>query len=145
MKIRLQRYNFKLEYTPGEQLYTDPTEKATFEIQDDIEAYVNMVTSHVPALPTGMKQIITETQKDGDLQALIQVIQDGWPEEVRECSKQTREYWNSRAELTTVDGIIYKGMEILIPKTMRKMMTTKIHEGHLDMEKFKQRARSVLY
>ena len=153
MRIRLQRYNFKLEYTPGKQLYTadtlsravDPTEKATSEIQDDIEAYVNMVTSHVPVAPTRMEQIRTETQKDEDLQVLIQVIQDGWPEEVQECSNQTREYWNIRAELTTVDGIIYKGMKILIPKTMRKMMLTKIHEGHLGMEKCKQRARSVMY
>ena len=88
-----------------------------------------------------------EQNRDSDenLQALIQVIQDGWPEEVRECSKQTREYWNIRAKLTTVDGIIYKGIKILIPKTMRKMMLAKIHEGHLCMEKCKQITRSVMY
>ncbi len=150
MRIKLQRYDFKLEYTPGKYLYTadtlsravDPTVKASSQMEDDIEAYVNMVTTTVPVAPTRIEQIRAETLKDPDLQELIKVIAEGWPEQ---CTAKNREYWNVRAELTVVDGIVYKGQKIVIPRSMRKIMLEKIHEGHLGMEKCKQRARSVMY
>ena len=153
MRIKPQRYDLKLDYTPGKYLYTadtlsravDPTAKPASRLEDDVEAYVNMVTTTVPVAPTRIEQIREDTQKDEDLQELIKVITEGWPEETRECTAKTREYWNVRAELTVIDGIIYKGQKILIPKSMRRLMLEKVHEGHLGMEKCKQRARSVMF
>lgn len=44
-----------------------------------------------------------------------------------------------------MDGNIYKGSKIVIPKSLRKEMLQKIHKGHLGIEKYKKRAREVMY
>lgn len=52
---------------------------------------------------------------------------------------------NAKRELSVVDGIIYKGSKIVIPKSLRGDMIKKIHTGHLGIEKCKKRAREVMY
>ena len=41
--------------------------------------------------------------------------------------------------------VIYKGSSIVIPRSLRKEMLKKIHNGHLGIEKCKKRAREVMY
>ena len=50
----------------------------------------------------------------GHLQSLIL---DGWPEARRDVSFCLRPYWDSHSELLIMDGIIHKGMRIVVPPT----------------------------
>ena len=43
-------------------------------------------------------------------------------------------YYAFRDELSTVDGILFKGQRIVIPTSMRAEMLKRIHEGHLRIE-----------
>ena len=43
-----------------------------------------------------------------------------------------------------IDGAIFKGRNIVIPTSMRKVIFQNIHQGHLGMEKCKKRAREVV-
>lgn len=54
-------------------------------------------------------------------------------------------YWDSRSQLTVFDGVVYKGLHIVVPPTMRHCMLELIHQSHLGMVKSKQKAREVLY
>ena len=44
-----------------------------------------------------------------------------------------------------INDIIFKSGRIVVPTMMRREMLEKIHQGHMGMEKFKRRARDVLY
>ncbi|CAI5671480.1 unnamed protein product [Oreochromis niloticus] len=153
MIIRLQRYTLNVMYTPGKLMYTadtlsravDPNEPANTKMDDDVRAYVSMVTSALPVAEGKMELIRTETSKDGTLQALRKTIIDGWPSCKQSCSPVIQEYWNCRAELSVVDDVVFKGGKIVIPKSLRGEMLKKIHAGHLGMEKCKRRAREVMY
>ena len=47
-------------------------------------------------------------------------------------------------ELTIVDGVILKG-RVIVPENTRAEMLQLIHVGHLGIEKYKRRARDILY
>ena len=72
-------------------------------------------------------------------------ILKGWPDTIEETPHCIRPYWTTRDELSVVDGIIYNGMRIVVPPSMRSVMLAQIHESHLGVTKFKQRAREALY
>uniref|UniRef100_A0A8C4RPS8 Gypsy retrotransposon integrase-like protein 1 n=1 Tax=Erpetoichthys calabaricus TaxID=27687 RepID=A0A8C4RPS8_ERPCA len=153
MMIKLQRYTLQVTFTPGRWMFTADTlsravdEKYGHEEKSSevIEAYVDMVIKAMPVSDSKTQLIRTETAKDEVMQMLKEVIVQGWPENKHNCNPQVSDYWNCRAELTVVDGIIYKGCKIVIPLSLRKQMLQKIHEGHLGIEKCKKRAREVMY
>ena len=56
----------------------------------------------------------------------------------------TRPYWDSRDQLSVYDGITYKGMRIVVPPSLQPRMLQLIHESHLGMAMWKQRAWEVM-
>ena len=43
------------------------------------------------------------------------------------------------------DGMIFKDDCIVVPKTMRQEMLTRIHEGHFGVKKCRSRARMTIF
>ena len=50
------------------------------------------------------------------MQALQNMIVQGWPETRSACEKSVLEYWNHRDELSIEEGLIFRGQKIVIPK-----------------------------
>ena len=73
------------------------------------------------------------------------MILKGWPDTIEETPHCIRPYWTTRDERSVADDIIYKGMKIVVPPSMRSDMLAQILESHLGVTKFKQRAREALY
>ena len=86
-----------------------------------------------------------ETAKDQVLTDLQQVVQNGWPACKDQLQVTLREYWTFREEIVCVDGLLYKGAKLIVPKALRPSMLDKIHESHLGIVKCKARAREVFY
>ncbi|VDI72881.1 Hypothetical predicted protein [Mytilus galloprovincialis] len=80
-----------------------------------------------------------------ELFELNEIILKGWPDLKVETPFEVREYWDSRDQLSVLDGIIYKGLKIVIPPSLRDNMLKLIHKSHLGMTKCKKRAREVMY
>lgn len=118
----------------------DPKEPANRKTEEDVTAHVDMITSALPVADAKMEHIRTETIKDDTMAIMRRTILDGWPNMKQDCSPEIAEYLNYRAELSVVDDIIYKGSKIVIPRSMRKEMLSKIHEGHLGIEKCRKRS-----
>ena len=118
-----------MSYTPGKFIHTtDALSRATDpnEVQsstEDVQVYVNMVTSNMPVSNDRMDQIRCETEKS--MKSLFDVIKKGWPPTKDACDMSVHEYWNCREELSVIDGIIYKGSKIVIPTSMRKLILEK--------------------
>ncbi|KAL9705643.1 hypothetical protein quinque_009161 [Culex quinquefasciatus] len=66
-----------------------------------------------------MKEIVTKTDEDATLRKLINTINAGWPIELEEADVELKPYWNFRDELSTYEGLIFKGDRLLIPETLR--------------------------
>ena len=150
LRLRLQRYDFKLTYVPGKWMHTpDALSRAPLtaetKLSNHIEAHIDGIVAVLQVTDEKLEQIKVETQKDETMILLQNTIMQGWPDERRSNPNELHPYWNIRDELTVHKGLILKGSKILIPPTMRKEILTKIHAGHQGREKCKQRARQVVF
>ena len=153
MLIRLQRYDFKMIYTPGKYMFAadalsravDKSERADDRTNADIEAYVNMIITSLPVSDDRMEHIRQATELDDTMEKLKQAILSGWPAQKNDCPRQIQDYWACRDELSVVNDVVFKGNKFVIPVALRKEMLGKILEGHLGEEKCKCRAHEVMY
>ena len=70
------------------------------------------------------------TNTDDTLQKLVAVIVQGWPSDKHNEDNDIWPYWNFRDELTVLNGVIYKGLQVLVPPSMQTEMLKKIHINH---------------
>ena len=58
---------------------------------------------------------------------------------------EAKTFFNILNELTVVNGIIFKGFGVVIPKSMQQSIKSKLHEGHLGIVLTQLRARNCVY
>ena len=61
--------------------------------------------------------VLQETNKDNELQALKNYISTGWPAKRSQIPVFLQPYWNLRDELTIESGILMKNSKVLIPES----------------------------
>ena len=76
------------------------------------------------------KPLPDETRKCAVLNALAEVIFQGWPEKMRDLLRALRSFWSYRDELGIEDGILFKGKQLLTPESMRGDILKQLHQGH---------------
>ena len=97
-----------------------------------------------PISETRLKQIREETEKDKTLQTLYEYTQHGWPQKGNiDCF--VKPFHAYRDEIWAHEGILYKGLRIIIPFIMRQEIIRIIHEGHLEIEKCRIRAQNSVF
>ena len=164
MLLRLQKYNLSVQYLPGSQMYiadmlsraslksTDKSCLSDYQMfqlrqEEQLQSEIEVInqSSYLCMKDSTQLQIKKATQSDSGLQMLKNVVLDGWPEQRNEVPICIREYFGSRQEITVQDGVLHKGMRVIVPKSMHSMMLTRIHSSHLGVEVCLRRAREVLY
>ena len=111
----------------------------------DLDITVHEIHSYLSASPTRIEQIRETTSKDYELCALKDIISSGWPQNRHECPKALQQYWNYRDELAVEDGILMKGVRLIIPKQLQQEVLNQIHYAHLGIEKCKLKARNSVF
>ena len=147
--LQLQKYDLQVTYKPGKYLYVADTLCRSYfqETKEQLvsETEINAINpkSYSPISPEKYAQFQRETAKDLELKALSSVILKGWPDNREDVSPAVRQHWSYRDELTCLDGLLFKGDKIVVPKTLQSEMLEKIHETHQGIVKRKNRARQV--
>ena len=146
MLLKLQWYDFEIKYPKGNEMFIfDTLSQAYIPSQNkevnDIEPVnaVNMIS--VSKKKYSEMQELTQIE----LETLYSVIVEGWPELRSDSPMEIRQYWDSRDQLSVLDGIIYKGNSIVISPSLRADMLKLVHKSHLGMVIWKQRTREVMY
>ena len=155
MMLSLQKYDFELVYLAGkENILVDTLSRAHLadtseEVsEEELVAQVHMVYDNANVTKTKMDEIKNETQKDDTLMKISKYITKGWPHNRKQIqfeSDETKKYWSFREELSIIDGIIFKGERLIIPRKMRKEVLHQLHQAHMGMEKTKWRVRSTVH
>ena len=143
--LKVSDYDLKVGYLPGKkQVLANTISRASLnELQaDEDEIQVNVLERISISEP---KYTELQQKTANEFHELYAMIQAGWPETKRQVPHSIREYWESRDELAVLDGVIYRGMKIVVPPSMRPAMLALIHGTHLGIVKCKQRAREALY
>ena len=145
MMLRLQPYDLVVGYKPGKDIpMGDTLSRANLpDTEPDIPPIsVNMI--HYFAVTPARYRSFQEATAN-ELYQLYQIIMKGWPDTKDEVPHSVRQYWSVRDELSVLDGIVYKGMRIVVPPSLRPEMLKQFHETHLGINKCKQRAHEAQY
>ena len=73
------------------------------------------------------------------------MVLKGWSDKKDEVPHGIREFWTVHDELSIYGGIVYKGLRIVVPPSMRPAMLKQVHDSHLFIVKSKQRGKESLY
>ena len=151
--LRLQKYQFSMNYTPGKDMVVADTLSRAYltgtsapEIDpSDMTRYVHFVLSSLPISDTKLREFQRETSSDSTLQNVKDYVQQGWPRNKKDLDPQVQPYYQYRDEIIIANDLLLRNERIIVPNTMRPEMRTKIHAGHLGIERSKARAREALF
>ena len=91
------------------------------------------------------QKISYATSQNQTLPSVKMLIHHGWPEERSKSPLCTHPFWNNRDELTIQNGILFKGMKVVISQALRHEMIKRTHSNHLGIEASLRKARNVIY
>ncbi len=78
-------------------------------------------------------------------QSLKHVISNGFPNQRGQMPHPLKFFWGVKDNLTIDDDLIVYGCRLLIPKSLRSSMLSRLHEAHQGVSRSKARARLTMY
>ena len=135
MILKLQPYEFNLIYVKGKEigladcLSRLPVEEAGENILDDEMMVLNVETLSC----SDHDKLVEATKRDESLQILKQVISQGWPDRKCDVPIEIMQYCDFQDELSTYNGVIYRGERTVIPNELRASTLKIIHSSHMGM------------
>ena len=124
LMLRVHRYDVEFQYIQGSRLeVADTLSRAYLDVP---ECQVRSVkTNALKDIPDRVTLAVAQaTANDPDLQKVLDLINDGWPEEKHLVTPEATPYFDI---LSHHDGVIHKGQRVVIPTAMRHEMKHKLH------------------
>ena len=148
--LRLQKYDLTVHHKPGKEIPVADTLSRLHlnevdDLQEAFDAQVHLVMTNLPVSDQKMLDLQASTASEPDMQHLIAVIKEGWPDHRNSCPSSVKPFWNYGDELSVMQGLVFKGERIVIPMALRKDMVKRVHIGHMGMVKCKNRAKEVMF
>ena len=147
MLLQLQRYNIKLMYKAGKELYIADTLSRAYlpghdeevdEEEFEVLEYMNISSERA-------EQVKTAAEESEEYTLLKNYILEGWPEKGSDVHSSVRSYFAFRDELILEDDVIMKSHRVFIPVSLRSVYLELLHKGHPGVETTKQRARETVF
>ena len=110
--------------------------------EQEIQAHVDAALETKPVSPQKLTQ---ETAADEQLQIAMKYIKHGWPDHARNVPIQRHDLYRARLQLSVVDNMLVYGNRIVTPTTLRPDILSRIHEGHMGINKCKERAQTTVW
>ena len=98
------------------------------------------LTAHLPMSPEKYKEFQKATAEDPLMQAVKDSVHEGWPKTKAKTKAEIKPYWTCKDDISCVDGLLFKGNKVIVPKFLQPQMLDIIHESHQGIVKSKQRA-----
>ncbi|KAB0794830.1 hypothetical protein PPYR_11669 [Photinus pyralis] len=149
--LKIQCYDLNVMYKPGKEMYISdtlsrsPLSDSIVDLQEDITLHINMLKSCLEVSPETLESFRKETQNDEELQTIVKLCQTGWPLAKSNLPPETKPYYKFQEEINVLDGLVFKGNNLVVPKALRSKMLTKIHTGHFGVRKCLDYAKNALF
>lgn len=147
MRLKCLPYDAYLIYKPGKELVIADTMSRAYlaeECDNQIEQEIVRICD-VLANNTVKEEMVKATAADATLQAIVQMIRNGWPNKRNLLPNAIKPFWNVKDDLCEYDGLLFKGDQMVIPSTMIPSTLKEIHNGHMGISKCLERAKSAVF
>lgn len=151
MLLKIIHYNLRVIYKPGKYLHISDALSRAFLNEDnpkvnlDLEHVVHSVSRHLPISANIKKEFRKAYEGDTALQTIIGYVTSEWPSNKQTLPEFIRHYHKIKDFLFLSDSFLFFNYRLIVPQNLRHEMLTKLHEGHIGMEKVKRRAREIFY
>ena len=149
LMLRLQPYDLDVHNMPGKYMYLVeryPVQgESSAELGDELSRIVHSLVLNIPVSARKLSEIRQATEHDPTLRKVKDLIVTGWPKSRKSVPAEVQNVWNIRDELHVAEYIIFVGEKVLISAKLRQQMLRLVHESHMGAEKYKARARTVMY
>ena len=150
MLLQLQKYNLKVKYKKGENMYLADTlsrahrlEVHLCEFSKNLETVEN--TAALALSKDWTQRIRKAAESDPVMKTLQKVIQEGWPAKKSNVPEIVRPYFSIRDELVLEGELVLRGQRLVVPAVVRQDMMALIHSTHIGIDGCLRRARDSLY
>ena len=149
--MKLMRFNVAARYISGKDLVLAdalsrmPIKDTTSSTEADVAAYVSSVRYAQPASDQKLEEIHRATRDDAELQAAVRYTLEGCPTRGDDVIAEAQPHHHVRDELSVADGLLLRGVRIIIPKVLRPEMLSRIHDGHQRTSKCRERAKQGIW
>ena len=92
-----------------------------------------------------LDQFKEHTGMDEDFKLLKMYVMHGWPSAQQDCVEQLRSYYTFKEEISFIDGLLFKGNRVIVPKALRNKTLEVLHRSHMGIVKTQERARTSFY
>ncbi|XP_011884023.1 PREDICTED: uncharacterized protein K02A2.6-like [Vollenhovia emeryi] len=153
IRMRLLRYSFKVVYVPGKQLVLadslsrNPLERDRDEgneLSNEIESYVQFIVGNIPASKNLMDKISEEQQCDYICSKLKDYCLSKWPSK-SQLPEGLLPYFQLKDYISYGDGFLLYNTRLIIPPSLQLEIISRIHEGHLGINKCRDRAKQSVW
>ena len=160
MLMRTQKFDYTVRYKKGAEMYIADTlsravpvkkggkaeeKEEIFQTSVEKELEEINMAAHVAVSSTKLEELQKATKTDEDLQQLMTIVQEGWPEERKQVPFQLQAYFPFREEISFQNGLLFKGERIIVPEKMRNYIAELLHQAHQGSQSCLRRAREVVY
>ncbi|GFS05246.1 transposon Ty3-I Gag-Pol polyprotein [Elysia marginata] len=145
MLLTLQWYDITVTYRKGKDMQIPDTLSRAYLQESVAEIDINQVNASEFLNITDEKYKLFQAKTDDELKLLHQTILEGWTEERKLVPREVQPYFESRSELSVVDGIIFKAIRIVLQPSLRMYALDLIHNNQMGIVKCKQRGREVFF
>ena len=109
------------------------------------EIKLDMRVDYIAFTKPWIEKLKDSAQRDPILAMVYQLTQQGWLHQRRHILCLVRRYWDFRDELSTDDGMLLKGLRLIIPGELQEEYLSRLHEGHLSASKVQENAKQHMH
>ncbi len=145
MLLKIQPYDLKIVHKQGKDMLLSDGLSRLAPSPGDVIPGLDVTVLSITIGDPLKDELREETAQNPDLNALKEIIYNGWPERKQQVPAPLQKYWSFRDELAVEDGIIIKGERYIIPESLQPACLKRLHYGHLGTKKCIERAKSTVY
>ena len=143
--LRLQSYEFKIEYikgkmNPADILSIKPLQTCK-DIEIEMEKYINSIIAYSTPKAVSISDIVQHSINDKIIQKVINCLSN----DVWENSKDINDYYKIRSELSFKSGVLMKNEQLVIPESLQDKILSASHEYHLGIVRTKALLRQKVW
>ena len=122
-----------------------PNDAGSSSHKDDEFRRIHIITDRYPATKERLEIMRVETLRDRTLVKLRARLRHGWPAHKSSTHPDLQPFWPFRDEIHVENDLLFWGERLIIPRSQRKELLLKLHEGHPGASKCKARASLSMY
>ena len=156
LMLRLQRYSINVVYKKGTSLVladtlsraplpnTDGHKPTNFELfRLEVEHFGSQQNIQLTSQTT--RELQRATSNDSTMQELMRIVSTGWPKEKSLLPSHLSPYWCFRDLMSVSNGIVYRGLQAVVPAALHNAMLKKVHTSHLSADSNIRMCKDVIF